>query len=242
MYYNELRFQDELVRFVHDKVVYKDIYQFFPNCIYKYVPPNELETIEAVDIFNSLDCIKDSDELILEVVSVKGLEEIFEYLRNNGFAVDGFKHWLFNFAIQYVREISNLNIEISLLKSDNYSLTNAVNNLQQKDTDNTKSIVDLKFTVTEIKDILLGLVGLDDKDLVEEESSFVQELQIAYAMLQVRFNTTTDRRINSEYCKVHKIKLLQRAKNRNLNLIDYILSDKVITRNTLDLINKVLIT
>lgn len=235
MYYKKLFFQEHRIRFIDDKVVIDDVYSFFGRIENKFYDLKESKTIDAVDISNGLECIKDSDDLILRVISPKGLKEILIHLKRDNCAVDIFKNWFFNYALLYVKDINYLYIQINDLNKLNYGLIDQLKNLQHKDTTNTEAIAKLRASVMELKEIVLNSVGLSD--ISNDNESNKIKLKVAFEDLQKRFASSTNKRIAKSYLSKYHVNISLRASNRNLSLLDYLLTDETLTENTLNLID-----
>lgn len=234
MYYKKLFFQEHRIRFIDDKVVIDDVYSFFGR-ENKFYDLKESKRIEAVDISNGLECIKDSDDLILDVISTKGLKEILIYLKRDNCAIDIFKNWFFNYALLYVKDINYLYMQINDLNRVNYDLIDKLNNLQYKDTVNTKTIVKLREDIIELKEIVLNSVGLSN--ISEDKTNSKIELKAAFEDLQKKFGASTNKRIAKAYLSNYHINISLRASNRNLSLLDYLLTEETLAENALNLIN-----
>lgn len=113
-----MSFKNNVIRFVDSKIVINDIFTVFGISIEDMTEAIyfKQETIEVIDIVNSLDCLRHSDDLIFNITDTSGAEGVLRYLKRKGHDADLFKDWLISFAYPYVRDITNLQQEIISIK------------------------------------------------------------------------------------------------------------------------------
>jgi hypothetical protein len=259
MYYKELYFQGKTIRFINTNIVVKDVYDFFGQ---HYIANRvNAYTVSSADIINIRGSVY--KETTFELFTFHQVDYLLDQFKFNNVAVEIFRNWLSNFAYVYIEDFIINNIEVNKLektinnlKSENAELKAAISKVAldisnqnysldilsqvlgldidiQTGEQSSVVINELQKDVEKIKSILCEQVGLEYE---EGEESIEDKLEAAFKTLKSIYGVFTERAFNLKFLRRYRINLIFRANNRNLSLIEYIATDKDITKLVLEYI------
>lgn len=270
MYYKELYFQGQTIRFIDNNIVVKDIYAFFCEDY-----PTNLTNVYKITqaIIKNLDKVKYKD-VIFETYTFYQVGKLLDQFKNKNKPVEIFRNWLSNFAYVYIEDFVANSINLDTFKAE---LREVVYNLKNRDTDlnnrldkveaevhsqnysldifssllkldiditdgnpSSKVLDNINKDIREITSIICEQVGLEVEPEVKPTEDTVDKrignLTVAFEKLKDIYGIFTEVTFNSQFLRTQGYNLSYRAKNRKLTLIEYIASDKHITKLVLDYI------